>query len=102
MVVHFEALWEKCENFFKDISPDTKAQAILEELAFKFSLYKAIDSKEDIPEDERKKVKSRVLGEILLTLTHLSLKDNVDVYEALAIALQYRSIEHYNQKHPQP
>jgi hypothetical protein len=34
-----------------------------------------------------------------LTLTKLSLKDNVDVYQALSIAMQYRSIDHYAGKY---
>lgn len=99
MVIHFEELWVKCENFFKD-KADIGTQNVLDELALKVNLYKMIDAKTEIPEDERQKIKSRTLGEILLTLTYLSLKDNVNVFEALSIALQYRSVEHYSQKYP--
>lgn len=99
MAVHFEELWEKCEKFHADASLGNSVQNVIEELMMKINLYKAIDARTEIPEDERQKLKSRTLGEILLTLTNLSLKDNVDVYEALSIALQYRSIDHYNRKH---
>ena len=92
---HFEELWVKCEDFQKDAAAGTTVQSIIEEMSMKINLYKAIDSKEEIPEEDRKKVKSRILGEILLTLTGLSLKDNINVYEALIIALQYRSVDFY-------
>ncbi len=98
MAIHFEELWVKCEDFFKDNKASSGTQSALEELLFKVNLYKVIDAKTEIPEDERQKIKSRTLGEILLTLTHLSLKDNINVFEALSIALQYRSAEHFSQK----
>lgn len=92
---HFETLWEQCEKFQKEVTANSTVQQSIEELVMKVSLYKAIDSKTDIPEEDRQKVKSRTLGEILLTLTALSLKDNINVYDALNIALQYRSVDHY-------
>lgn len=95
MAVHFEKLWEQAESFQKDGSANISIQQIIEELIMKISLYKAIDLKTEIPEEDRQKVKSRTLGEILLTLTALSLKDNINVYEALNISLQYRSLDHY-------
>lgn len=98
MANHFEVLWEQCENFQKDASAKSSVQQVIEELMMKISLYKAIDSKTEIPEEDRQKVKSRTLGEILLTLTSLSLKDNINVYDALNIALQYRSVDHYVRK----
>lgn len=98
MADHFEVLWEKAESFQKDGSANVNIQQIIEELMMKISLYKAIDSKTEIPEEDRRKVKSRTLGEILLTLTSLSLKDNINVYESLNMALQYRSVDFYIRK----
>jgi len=98
MSMHFEKLWEKAEEFQKDGSANTTVQQMIEELMMKISLYKAIDSKTEIPEEDRAKVKSRTLGEILLTLTALSLKDNINVYESLNMALQYRSLDFYVRK----
>lgn len=100
MTMHFEELWEKCEELHKESNSDGDLQNVLDELLLKVNLYKAIDSKAEIPPEERAKMQSRTLGEILLTLTHLSFKDNINVYEALSIALQYRSIEKYSQKYP--
>lgn len=99
-MIHFEELWEKCEQLHQDTIAEDTASALVNELMLKLNVYKIADSKTEIPEEERQKIKSRALGEILLTLTHLSLKDNVNVFEALATAFKFRSIEHYAAKYP--
>jgi hypothetical protein len=99
MAIHFEELWEKAENLHQgSISSETDA-SIAEELSFKIDLYRDVAKKEGIPETEKRAIQSRLMGEVLLTLTKLSLKDNVDVYQALSIAMQYRSIDHYAGKY---
>jgi hypothetical protein len=98
MADHFEELWVKSENFQKDAGKVSDVPILLEELGLKLNLYKAIDSKKELPKEDRQKVKSRLLGEILLTLTGLSFKDDINVYEALNIALQYRSLMHDNKQ----
>lgn len=101
MAMHFEELWEKCENFQKEASEHTQTQQMIDELVLKINVYKAVDAKSDeIPIEERQKVKSRLLGEILLVISCMSLKDNINVFESLSMALQFRSIEHYSKKHP--
>lgn len=99
--MHFEELWTKCEEFFQDSSSDADTKSILDELELKFKLYQAVSTKE-LPETETQQIKTRVLGEIIMTLTHLSLKDNVDVFAALGQALQARSVQYYQQKYPIP
>ncbi len=94
--MHFEELWERCEKLHQETQGEA---SLMDELMMKVNLYKVIDQKTEVPEDERQKLKSRAMGEILLTLTGLSLKDNINVFEALSIALQYRSVEHYSQKY---
>jgi len=91
MPIHFEELWEKCENLHKDLGNTDPVITIIDELAMKINLYKMIDGKIELSEEERQKVKSRTMGEILLTLTNLSLKDNINVFESLSIAQQHRS-----------
>lgn len=90
MPIHFEELWENCENLHKELGGNETVLSIIDELAMKINLYKLIDGKIEIPEDERQKIKSRTMGEILLTLTNLSLKDNINVFESLSIAHQTR------------
>lgn len=91
--MHFEELWEKCEQVHKDSKAGDTALSIMDELSMKINLYKLLDGKTDIQKEELQKIKSRTMGEILLTLTKLSLVDNINVYEALSIAQQYRSAE---------
>lgn len=99
MTIHFEELWEKCEQLHQDAAKDDSASLIIDELMMKLNLYKVIDTKTEIPEEERAKIKSRTIGEILLSLTNISFKDNINVFESLNLALQYRSVEHYSQKY---
>lgn len=98
MIQHFEELWEQCENVQKDACADISASNIIEEIIIKLNLYKVLDDKAEIPPAELKKIRSRVLGEVLLTITGLSIKDNVDVYEALGMALQFHSLQQYHKK----
>lgn len=100
--MHFEELWEKCEQLHQEANQKGQptTNTLLEELMMKINLYKAIDAQGgEIAGEDRQKIKSRTLGEILLTLTHVSLIDGVDVFEALGVALQYRSVGFYQQKY---
>lgn len=87
--MHFEDLWEDSEK----LHLDADVKDILNELILKINLYQIIDSKSEIPDDERIKVKSRTMGEILLTLTNLSFKDNINVYNELKTANQLKKAE---------
>ena len=99
MVLHFEELWEQCEQFHKENASTTDPTFILEELALKLSLYKALAAqKENLPSDFQE-VKSRTLGEIMLTITNLSLQENIDVYGALTHALRFRTAAQYSKKY---
>lgn len=97
---HFEELWEKCEEFHKT-SGDTGSatESDISELMMKLNLYKAMCQKEDLPADSAGKIKTRAMGEILLLLTKISLKDNINTFAALQEALEYKSIETFSQKY---
>lgn len=97
--MHFENLWEKGEKLHQEASKNDTSSSIIEELLIKINLYKMIDQKQEIPLDEKEKLKSRTMGEILITLTNLSLKDNVNVFAALDEAIKFRSINFYQQKY---
>ena len=90
--MHFEQLWESGEKFNQESSKEDLISSILDELILKINLYKVIDSKE-IPEEEKSKIKSHTMGEILLTLTNLSLKDNINVFDSLNLVLHLRNLE---------
>jgi len=90
---HFEELWEACENLHQEVNAQDSVSTIIDELGMKINLYKMIDGRSDLPLEDRQKVKSRTMGEILLTLTQLSLKDNVNVFDALNVARVHRQAE---------
>lgn len=97
-MMHFEDLWEKCENFHQtkndeDISP------IIAELIMKLKLYETVEEKVDNSVEDKEKAKSRIMGEILFSLTSLSLRDNINVYDALQIALMHHNIDYLSDKY---
>jgi hypothetical protein len=97
---HFEELWEQCEKFHQESDGQENNPALIEEVMMKFNLYQVIDSRQDLSAEEKQTLKAFTLGEVLLTLTHLSLNDNIDVYKALQTALKFKSIDNFNQKYP--
>lgn len=99
MANHFEDLWEQCEKIHSEFLNDTSVDSIIDELYLKINIYKVLSSKKEISGEDMEKIKSRTFGEILLTLTNLSLKDNINVYAALLSALQFRSAEKFLDKH---
>lgn len=86
MIEHFEDLWCQAENFHKN--SDSSISSIMDELSMKINLYKLFESQKDSA--ELKKIKSRTLGEILLVITNLSLKEDINVFEALNTALSVK------------
>ena len=99
MTMHFEELWIKGEDFHKETCENESVADIINELTMKASLYSAIDQKSEISLEDKQMAKSRLLGEILLMLTNLSFKDNINVFEALYVALSQHSISHYSEKY---
>jgi hypothetical protein len=91
MIVHFEHLWDKCEKNHDNISSD-EINSIISELELKINLYKSLNNNENFSEEDLKKIKSRMFGEILFTLTKISLKENINVYVSLKDALLSRLI----------
>lgn len=88
---HFENLWETSEKYYLKSINDTKQNNILDELIYKAELYKSINDK-DISKEEKDKIKSHLFGEILMTLTQLSLKEDINSYKALYLAIKEKGI----------
>jgi hypothetical protein len=94
MSQHFEDLWELAEKSFTN-KQDEDIELITNQLMLKASLYKKMCSQPNTPKEELEKIKSHLMGEILLTLTQLSFKENIDVFAALKTALYFSTIEKY-------
>lgn len=97
MIKHFEELWEESENIFKnDLLP---IKAIMMELHAKLSVYEALDAAENLPTEEKLKLKSHTMGKILVSLTQLSIKDNINTFIALSKAIEDAKIENLEIKY---
>ena len=96
MTLHFESLWEKCEKLHQEADEGDNSQEIIDKLIMKLTMYnKMVEKTDQIPQE----IKYRLLGEILLDLTNLSLKEDINVYEALNNSFQHRSIDYYSKKY---
>lgn len=95
--LQFSELWEKCEQYQKESG---NLDNLLQDLLLKINLYKAFANERatEIPPEELHKVKVRTLGEILFTITGISLKDNVNVFDALVQALQFKNANAFKQE----
>jgi len=88
MFPHFEDLWEKCEQLHQELN-NVETFFIIDELLMKLKLYKVLDEK--IKTEDQQVAKSRLLGEILLAITKISVKDNINVFDALATAYNFHN-----------
>lgn len=100
MIAHFEDLWDQCEKFHKENSAeDDSAEEILNQLILKLTLLKTVESNSNLLKQEQEMAKSRLIGEILLSITNLSYKYNVNVFTALKTALTQNNIDYYDSKY---
>jgi len=93
MIISFSDLWEKCENLHSNKADEYSSA--LDELKIKINIYESLSKNMNENNEELLKIKSRTLGEILFSITKLSLIDNVNVFQALADAYKFHSIENY-------
>ena len=96
---HFEELWEFCENFHKKDLKESSSSSVIDELSLKIKLYSTINSNQKISNHDKKALKNRTLGEIMLTLTHLSLIDDINVFSSLSDVLNSNLINYFSAKH---
>jgi hypothetical protein len=90
--LHFEDLWSNAESYHTDTINVDSVQLIIDEIMMKLNIYKAIDSRLEISQQEKNNIKSKTIGEILFSLTNLSLKDNINVFESLLDSINSRGI----------
>jgi hypothetical protein len=85
----FEELWNACEQFHKNDSPNESVIGLIEKLELKIELYKAIEVHSmSLVVEDKQKAKSRLFGEILFSLAQLSLIDDINIFDALQISLE--------------
>jgi len=95
--MHFEQLWEQSENNFKNNT--SSAEEVLNSLLLKVNLYQTLSEKiKAASPEEAAKIKSHLMGEILITLTHLSYRENINVFHSLKTSLDFFDIESFKEK----
>ena len=88
--MHFENLWENCENYHIKNNDNSDLSSIIDEVIIKINLIKVIDVKSEISKEDKDISKQQLLGEILFLLAKISLKENINVFKALMRALAER------------
>jgi len=99
MIKHFEQLWEDAEKINAEINDGTPVTALVEELIQKLGVYRILDQNDKVPADEKIKLKSHLFGKILVLLTNLSLKDNINVYASLNNSIEDLKIDLFESKY---
>ena len=88
---HFEELWEASELLFKNDAADSNS--IIQEVMAKLFLYQSVSTKLEATAEEKSQLQHHIRGTIVSTLTHLSAKDNINVFVALQEATNKLKIE---------
>ncbi len=86
-MMHFENLWEICENFHKENNTPSDS---IDHIITKLNLYKSLNENNNFPKDVLQEMKEHLIGEILFDLTYLSLKDNINTFKVLQSSLKSR------------
>lgn len=82
MTIHFEEIWEQAEQLNKSNLLNSNVKSIIDEIKLKLDLYNNLDNL-DIDKIELNKLKTIAYGEVLFSLTKLSLLDNINVAAGL-------------------
>jgi len=88
MFKHFEELWEAAESYYLDTIKETAASSILDEAILKLTLLRSIDTYTEVQDDQKSKMKIMAYGEAMMALTQYSLKENINAFASLYLALR--------------
>jgi hypothetical protein len=97
--MHYEELWVKAEELKAGDISNRSVKSIIMELQAKFSVYEAMDANDKLSPEEKQRLKEHLFGKLLMTLTQLSLKDNVNTYAALAEAIEEEQLTQLETKY---
>ena len=98
MAETFNELWENAEKALKEETNLSSSEDLVKEIIAKFKLYSLV-SNSGFAEEDCSRLRSHAFGKILLAITQLSFKDNVNVYAALKIALDEAKLNSFEAKY---
>ena len=83
--ISFEMIWEAAEDLYK--TDASNVQVITTEIMAKLMVYKSIDGNKELDGADKVKAKQYIMGKILLVLSQLTAKDNLNIYPILKDAI---------------
>lgn len=100
---HFENLWEEAEKLLKQDTDISSCHELLKEAIGKLSALDALNTlsqkEESMSPEDAIKLKTNIMGKLILVLTQISAKDNINVYAALKAALDDKKITIFEAKY---
>lgn len=90
-VKHFEHLWEESEKVISRSHKDKSTNELVVLITDLLEDYKKLDASE-MPDEIKISLRKRYMGEIVFLITGISVKDNINVYAALAEELAMSSL----------
>lgn len=99
MIMSFSELWENAEKTLGEEIAISSPEELIKEASAKFNLYSLLSNNNNLSEEDKLRFKTHTFGKILLALTKLSAKDNVNVFIALKNALDDAKIEMFEEKY---
>lgn len=98
----FNELWEEAEKLLEAETQISSVDDLLKEAVGKFSaldMLNTLSSKESMPIEDVLRLKTNAMGKLLLVLTQISAKDNLNVYAALRGAIDDKKISLFEEKY---
>lgn len=88
----FEQLWEACEQISAPLYQQQSSSDLIKELNDLFANYKQLDDNLSMPKEVILALKRRCIGQLLFIITHLSAKDDINVYASLLEEMKLNQI----------
>lgn len=100
MVKTFDNIWEDAEKLLEQETSHSSTSQLIKECIAKLSMLDSLSSLENtMPTEDLLRLKSHAMGKVLLVLTQISMKDNINVYTALRDVIENRKISLLEEKY---
>lgn len=81
-IKHFETIWNESEELISKVHKNTSTEDLISLITNLFSDYKEMITS-SIPDEVKKSLRNRYMGEIIFLITGISARDNINVYASL-------------------
>ena len=94
-MAHFEDLWNEAEQLLAENTKVSRLEELGREGEVKMRLLgcvRQLQYEDHRSDEEVKSLMTRTMGKLLLTLTQISMKENIDVFAALKDAVEAEKV----------